>query len=92
MVKKPPIHLPYLAGEAANEIVDKTLAAREAIIQLLKFHFSRAQQRTRDLANKHRSDRSSKVGDWVYLKLQPYMQVSVATRPFNKLEAMYFGP
>ncbi|XP_019262521.1 PREDICTED: protein SLOW GREEN 1, chloroplastic-like [Nicotiana attenuata] len=38
-------------------MVDRTLAAREAIIQLLKFHISRAWQRMRDLANKHRSDR-----------------------------------
>ncbi|KAF3673124.1 hypothetical protein FXO37_07148 [Capsicum annuum] len=67
--QKPPIYLPYLAGESGS---DMSLIAREAVIQLLKFHILRAQQRMKDTADKHRSDRSFEVGDWVYLKIQPY--------------------
>ncbi|KAH0643232.1 hypothetical protein KY290_034830 [Solanum tuberosum] len=88
--KKPSIHLSYLVGEAANEMVDRSLEARKAIIELLKLHINRVQQRMKDLANKHRSDRVFAVGDWVYLKLQPYRQVSVAAQPFNKLAAKYY--
>lgn len=79
-------------GESDVEMVDRSLEAREAVIQLLKFHIIRAQQRMQDIANKHRSKRSFEVGDWVYLKLQPYRQVSVAARPFNKFAAKYYGP
>lgn len=90
--QKPPLHLPYLVGESDVDMVDRSLAAREAIIQLFKFHIEGAQQRMRDLSDKHRSDRDFAVGDYVYLKLQLYRHVSVAVRPFNKLVVKYFGP
>lgn len=43
-------------------------------------------------ADKKRSFRQFKVGDWVYLKLQPYVQTSVAQRACHKLAFRYFGP
>ncbi|XP_070011785.1 uncharacterized protein [Nicotiana sylvestris] len=90
--EKPPIYLPYLVGEAVTDMVDRSLAAREAIIQLLKFHLARAQQKMKDMTNNRRFDRSFVVGDWIYLKLQSYRKISVASRLFNKLAAKYFGP
>ncbi|GKA53359.1 putative nucleotidyltransferase, ribonuclease H [Tanacetum coccineum] len=43
-------------------------------------------------ADKHRSERVLAVGDWVYLKLQPYRQHSMNKRVFHKLAAKYYGP
>lgn len=43
-------------------------------------------------ADKHRSFREFAVGDFVYLKLQPYVQTSVATRANHKLAYKFFGP
>jgi hypothetical protein len=43
-------------------------------------------------ADKNRTEREFKVGDMVYLKLQPYVQTSVATRANHKLSFKYFGP
>ncbi|PHT37368.1 hypothetical protein CQW23_25068 [Capsicum baccatum] len=79
-------------GEASTEMVDRSLAARETIIELLRLHMHRAQQRMKDIADKHRSERLFEISDWVYLKLQPYRQVSLAARTFPKLAAKYYGP
>ena len=43
-------------------------------------------------ANLHRSDTSFTVGDWVYLKLQPYRQHSLRLKDFNKLSPRFYGP
>jgi hypothetical protein len=43
-------------------------------------------------ADKHRTERSFAVGTWVYVKLQPYVQTSVAARASQKLSYRFFGP
>lgn len=43
-------------------------------------------------ADKHRKERSFKVGDWVYLKLQPYRQRTLAYKGKWKLSPRYFRP
>lgn len=88
----PSIHLPYLPGESANLTVDRTLNAREAAIKLLQFHLMRAQNRMSQQANKHRSDRTFVVGDFVFLKLQPYRQHSLRHNSFHELLPKFYGP
>jgi len=44
------------------------------------------------LVDKKRKDFTFSVGDQVLLKLQPYTQSTVASRPYPKLAFKYFGP
>ena len=88
----PPVHLPYLAGESKVQVVAKCLEDREKMILILKFHLLRAQHRMKQHADKHRSERSFELGDWVFVKLQPYRQQSLVVRGSQKLAPKFFGP
>jgi hypothetical protein len=68
------------------------LIERHTMVQLLQQRLLRAQQCQKMQVDKHRSERSFEVGDSVYLKLQPYVQSSIATRASHKLSFLYFGP
>ncbi|MCH81104.1 hypothetical protein A2U01_0001883 [Trifolium medium] len=43
-------------------------------------------------ADKHCRDVNFPVGGWVYLKLQPYRQISVSGVKYHKLAKRYYGP
>jgi len=68
------------------------LQERELLSRLINQQLLRAQQRMKHQADKHRSERIFSVGDRVYLKLQPYIQTSIANRSNQKLAFRFFGP
>ncbi|XP_074342931.1 uncharacterized protein LOC141680663 [Apium graveolens] len=88
----PLLHFPYLAGEVINAEVDRSLRRREQIMADLKSNLQKAQQRIKVYGDKHRSDRSFAVDDWVWLKLQLYRQHSIHQRGNYKLSARFYGP
>ncbi|PNX98963.1 Ty3/gypsy retrotransposon protein [Trifolium pratense] len=90
--RKPPMITRLLQGETRVEAVQKELEERDEAILQLKNHLLRAQERMKHFADEKRSDRSFQVGEWVFLKLRPHRQSSVATRIFAKLAARYYGP
>jgi ribosomal protein L21E len=81
-----------LADASVHTDLQTWLSQRELMVNLVRQHLLRAQQRMKSQADKRRSEREFQVGDKVYLKLQPYVQSSVATRANHKLSFKYFGP
>ncbi|GJX39159.1 retrotransposable element Tf2, partial [Tanacetum coccineum] len=81
-----------LAEFCVVEKVDRTLRAREQALSLIKFHLVRDQDIMKSLADKHMIDRVFDVDTWVYLKLQPYRQVTIKQGQQNKLSSKYYGP
>jgi hypothetical protein len=59
---------------------------------LVRQHLLRAQDRMKRQADKHRVEWQFSVGDSVFLKLQPYVQSSVARRAHHKLAFKFFRP
>jgi hypothetical protein len=65
---------------------------RQWMDQLLKLHLHRAKNRMKKQADQHHSERSFAVDDLVFLKLQPYVQTSLAPRSHHKFAFRFFRP
>ena len=78
--------------ESGNSDLDSWLQDRGLMQQLIQQHLLRAQRKMKFQADKKRSFRSFNVGDSVYVKIQPYVQTSLAMRSSNKHSFRFFGP
>lgn len=87
----PPSLLIYVRGTLKVQVVDGYLHDRDAILHELRKNFSLAQERMKCQADQRCLEVIFEVGDFVYLKLQPYWQTSVAFRSSLKLSLRYFG-
>jgi hypothetical protein len=72
--------------------LDEWLQDKAVMTDLVQQHLSRAQLHMKHQANKNCSECSFEVGDMVYLKIQPYVQSSLAPRANQKLAFCYVGP
>lgn len=59
---------------------------------LIQQHLACAKERMKRQADKNRTERTFQVGDLVLVKLQPYVQTTLAPRSNQKLAFKYFGP
>jgi len=82
----PPLNLlMYVPGTSNVQAVDGYLRNRDAILCELRKNLSLAQAQMKCQADQRRCEVIYEVGNFVYLKLQPYRQTSVAFRSSLKL-------
>lgn len=68
------------------------LTDRELMFEVIRLHLNRAKQRMKRQADDKRSELQFQVGESVNVKIQPYVQASLAQRSNQKLAFKFFGP
>jgi hypothetical protein len=76
----PPSITSSLKEKSKVQAVEDHIKHQQEVLQILKDNLTMAQNRMKQQANQHRSERSFEVGDWVFLRLQPYKPMSL-TKP-----------
>jgi hypothetical protein len=93
MYGRPPRHLGLSFPQpVASPNLTQWLHDRKVVTDLIKQHLNRAATRMKWQADKSRSRHQFSKGDWVFLKLQLYIQSSRAPRANEKLAFKFFGP
>jgi hypothetical protein len=89
----PPSITSSLKEKSKVQAVEDHIENQQQILQILKDNLTMVQNRMKQQADQHRSERSFEVGDWVFLRLQPYKQMSLKqAKKDNKLSPKYYGP
>jgi len=73
----PPSITSYLREDSKVQALEDHIKLKQQVLQLLKDNLTLVQNRMKQQADQHRSERSFDVGDWVFLRLQAYKQMSL---------------
>jgi hypothetical protein len=90
--RDPPTLLTYIPGTARVEVVERELMTRDQVLRELRENMKLAQERMKKVYDGKHREEEFEEGEWVFLKLHPYKQVSVHLRRSAKLAARFFGP
>ena len=74
------------------QAVEDHIKHQQEVLQLLKVNLNLEQNWMNQQADQHRSEKIFDVGDWVFLQLQPYKQISLKkSKKDNKLSPKYYS-
>lgn len=90
--REPPKLLIYISGTARVAQVEHELLERDKVLKDVWGHISRAQGRIKQIYDSKHQEWEFTIGDWVFLKLQPYKQMSFASWKNHKLSPKFYGP
>jgi hypothetical protein len=89
----PPSITSSLKEKSKVQAVEDHIENQQQVLQILKDNLNMAHNRMKQQEDQHRSERSFEVGDWVFLRLQPYKKMSLKkANKDNKLSPKYYGP
>lgn len=83
--REAPLIPQYEAENSPVEAVEGIMQDRAKALEAVKRNLDKAQKRMKQNADKQRKEVEFSVGDMVFVKLQPYRQLSAAIRLHNKL-------
>jgi hypothetical protein len=73
--------------------VEDHIENQQQVLSNLKDNLTMAQNCMKQQADQHRSEKSFEVGNWVFLRIQPYKQMSLKqANKDNKLSPKYYVP
>ncbi|GMI77157.1 hypothetical protein HRI_001385000 [Hibiscus trionum] len=90
--RDPPTILSYVEGGLRQDQLAQELLDCDAVLKELKCNLEAAQNRMKLQAYKHRRELTLDEGSWVFVRLQPYQQLSLRLQRQYKLSPRYFGP
>jgi hypothetical protein len=93
--RPPPTLLTYILGTARVEAVECALLARDKLLKDVTVHLQTAQNRMKHIYDRNHQEHQEQTfqpGDYMYVRLQPYCQHSLAKRTNMKLVAKFYGP
>jgi hypothetical protein len=90
---QPPSITSSLKEKSKVQAVEDHIEHQQQVLQIVKDNLTMEQNHMKQDEDQHHSERSFEVGDWVFLRLQPYKQMSLKQdKKDNKLSPKYYGP
>ena len=89
----PPSVTSTLKGNTKVQAVEDHIGNQQEVLKLLKDNLVMAQNRMKQQAYQHHSEREIEVGDLVFMRFQPYKHMTLKKQNMdNKLAPKYYAP